>query len=188
VGIGSTKITVLKPAVFLDRDGTLNVQVIREGKPYAPRELKDFKLFPDVVESCAALKKAGYLLIVATNQPDVGRGDMPKATVEAMHAELLRLIPSLDLIEVSYDSGKDPAPRRKPEPGMLLDAAKTLNIDLSRSWMVGDRWRDIDCGKRAGVKTVFIDYTYDEVLQAKPDYTVSNFKAATEVILKATMS
>ena len=71
---------------------------------------------------------------------------------------------------------------------MLLDAAKALNIDLSRSWMVGDRWRDIDCGKRAGVKTVFIDYTYDEVLQAKPDYTVSNFKTATEVILKAPMS
>jgi len=188
VGIGSAKITVSKPAVFLDRDGTLNVQVIRDGKPYAPRELKDFRLFPDIIESCAALKKAGYLLIVATNQPDVGRGYMPQATVEAMHAELLRLIPSLDLIEVSYDSGKEPSPRRKPEPGMLLDAAKSLNIDLSRSWMVGDRWRDVDCGKRAGVKTVFIDYAYDEVLQAKPDYTVSNFKAAAEVILKATMS
>jgi D-glycero-D-manno-heptose 1,7-bisphosphate phosphatase len=185
VGIGSTKITVSKPAVFLDRDGTLNVQVIRDGKPYAPRELKDFRLFPDIIESCAALKKAGYLLIVATNQPDVGRGDMPQATVEAMHAELLRLIPSLDLIEVSYESGKEPSARRKPEPGMLLDAAKSLNIDLSRSWMVGDRWRDIDCGKRAGVKTIFIDYTYDEVLQAKPDYIVSNFKEAAKIILNS---
>jgi D-glycero-D-manno-heptose 1,7-bisphosphate phosphatase len=144
VGIGRTKITVLKPAVFLDRDGTLNVQVIRDGKPYAPRELKDFTLFPNVIESCEALKKAGFLLVVATNQH-----------------------------------------RRKPEPGMLLDAAKALGIDLRGSWMVGDRWRDVDCGKRAGVKTVFIDFSYDEVLHAKPDFTVSSFKEAVSTILKA---
>ncbi len=185
MGIGLTKITVLKPAVFLDRDGTLNVQVIRDGKPYAPRELKDFTLFPNVIESCEALKEAGFLLVVATNQPDVGRGDMPQATVEAMHAELLKVVPSIDLIEVAYDSGKEPAHRRKPEPGMLLDAAKALGIDLRRSWMVGDRWRDVDCGKRAGVKTVFIDFSYDEVLHAKPDFTVSSFKDAVSTILKA---
>jgi D-glycero-D-manno-heptose 1,7-bisphosphate phosphatase len=175
---------VLKPAVFLDRDGTLNVQVIRDGKPYAPRLLSDFSLFPQVPENCAALKAAGFTLVVATNQPDVGRGDMPQHIVEAMHKELLKEVPSIDRIEVSYDSGKMPARRRKPEPGMLLDAAEVLGIDLSKSWMVGDRWRDVDCGKRAHVRTVFIDFGYNEKLQSMPDFTVHSFSEAVAVILK----
>jgi D-glycero-D-manno-heptose 1,7-bisphosphate phosphatase len=74
-------------------------------------------------------------------------------------------------------------PRRKPEPGMLLDAARALNLDLSRSWMVGDRWRDIDCGRRAGVRTVFIDFGYAEELRAQPDFTVASFSAAVAAIL-----
>jgi D-glycero-D-manno-heptose 1,7-bisphosphate phosphatase len=177
---------VLKPAVFLDRDGTLNVQIVRDGKPYAPRLLQDFKLFPEVPINCYHLKEAGFILVVATNQPDVGRGDMPLATVEAMHKKLLKEIPVLDRIEVSYDSGKEPSYRRKPEPGMLLDAAKELNIDLSKSWMVGDRWRDIDCGKRANVKTIFIDFGYSEELKAKPDFIVSSFAEAVSIILAQT--
>jgi D-glycero-D-manno-heptose 1,7-bisphosphate phosphatase len=175
---------VLKPAVFLDRDGTLNIQVIRDGKPYAPRLLSDFTLFKDVPESCALLKASGFMLVVATNQPDVGRGDVDQACVEAMHQKLLSLVPSLDRVEVSYDSGKTPAPRRKPEPGMLLDAADALGLDLSKSWMVGDRWRDVDCGKRAHVRTVFIDFGYNEKLQSMPDFTVHSFSEAVAVILK----
>src|SRR5580704_14810365 len=79
-----------RPAVFVDRDGTLNVQSVREGKPYPPQTIGEFRIFPGVPESCRALKKAGHLLVVATNQPDVGRGDQPQAVVEAMHAQLLR--------------------------------------------------------------------------------------------------
>lgn len=175
-----------RPAVFLDRDGTLNVQVVRDGKPYAPRELSDFRLYPDVPEACRRLKAAGFALVVATNQPDVGRGDMPLAAVESMHEQLRRLIPEIDRIEVSYDPGRgEPAPRRKPEPGMLLDAAKAMDLDLSRSWMVGDRWRDVDCGKRAGVRTVFIDWGYVEKLDSPPDFTVKSFGAGADIILKS---
>src|SRR5262249_20728402 len=151
----------------LDRDGTLNVQLIRDGLPYSPRSLNEFRLFPDVQAGCARLHAAGYLLIVATNQPDVGRGLQARELVEAMHGKLRELVPEIDRIEVCYAPGgaeSPPDPRRKPEPGMLLDAARTLGIDLARSWMVGDRWRDIDCGKRAGVRTVFIDYDYAESL------------------------
>ena len=175
------------PAVFLDRDGTLNVQMIREGKPYPPQTLEDFRLFPDVPAACAQLAAAGYMLIVATNQPDVGRGTQSQAVVEAMHAKLRALVPHIAHIEVCYAPGRadsPPDPRRKPEPGMLLDAARALGLDLGRSWMIGDRWRDIDCGRRAGVRTVFIDFGYAEELRAPPDFIVRSFAEAAAVILR----
>ena len=175
-----------RPAVFVDRDGTLNVQVIREGKPYAPASVAEFRLFPGVPEACQALHAAGYVLVVATNQPDVGRGLQSQAVIEAMHEQLRRLVPEIARIEACYAPGRDespPDPRRKPEPGMLLDAARELQLDLARSWMIGDRWRDIDCGHRAGVRTVFIDFGYEENLQTRPDFTVKNFPEAARIIL-----
>src|SRR5687768_15696879 len=96
----------LRPAVFLDRDGTLNVQVVRDGKPYPPDTLADFRLYEGVVESCARLKAAGIALVVVTNQPDVGRGKQMRAVVESMHAHLQQLVPSLDLIQVCYHGGE----------------------------------------------------------------------------------
>jgi D-glycero-D-manno-heptose 1,7-bisphosphate phosphatase len=175
-----------QPAVFLDRDGTLNVQLVRDGKPYAPERTEDFRLYEGIPEACRALKAAGFALVVATNQPDVGRGLVAQSVIEAMHTRLLELIPEIDRVEVSYDPGKgDVAPRRKPGPGMLLDAARTLNLDLGRSWMVGDRWRDIECGKNAGVRTVFIDYGYSDEYDTKPDFTVKSFPEAVAVILAA---
>jgi D-glycero-D-manno-heptose 1,7-bisphosphate phosphatase len=173
-----------RPAVFLDRDGTLNVQVVRDGKPYPPRTLAEFQLFPDVPAACRALKVAGYVLVVTTNQPDVGRGDQPRSEVEAMHDRLRALLPEIDRIEVCYDPGRgEPSQRRKPEPGMVLDAAAALDLDLARSWMVGDRWRDVDCGHRAGLRTIFIDFGYDESLQAPPNFTVKSFGDAAKIIL-----
>jgi D-glycero-D-manno-heptose 1,7-bisphosphate phosphatase len=173
----------LRPAVFLDRDGTLNVQSVRDGKPYAPVRLEDFKLYEGVPEGCRAMKAAGYALVVATNQPDVGRGDVPRSAIEAMHAGLLELVPEIDRIEVCYDPADGLSNRRKPEPGMLLDAASALGIDIAGSWMVGDRWRDVDCGKRAGVRTVFIDFGYSEAFRSRPDYVVRSFPEAVALIL-----
>lgn len=176
-----------RPAVFLDRDGTLNRPVIRDGRPFPPRTAAEFALFDGVAAACRELRAAGYVLVVATNQPDVGRGTLARAAVEAMHAKLRALIPELDRIEVCYAPGQGrPDPddrRRKPEPGMLLDAARDLGLDLARSWMVGDRWRDVDCGHRAGVRTVFLDFGYAEALRAAPDYTAPSFAAAARIIL-----
>ena len=180
----------LRPAVFLDRDGTLNLQVVRAGKPYPPATLAEFALFPGVPEACAQLAAAGYVLVVATNQPDVGRGDQAQSVVEAMHARLRELVPAITHIEVCYAPGQGVAHaedyRRKPAPGMITDAASNLGLDLARSWMVGDRWRDLDCGQRAGLRTVFIDFGYDEALRAAPDFTVKDFTAAAAVILRYT--
>jgi len=176
------------PAVFLDRDGTLNRQVIRDGRPYPPATPAEFELFEGVPEACAQLAAAGFVLVVATNQPDVGRGTQSQAVVEAMHARLRDLVPPIEHIEVCYAPGREqsgpPDRRRKPEPGMLLDAAMKLDLDLSRSWMIGDRWRDIDCGKRAGVRTILIDFGYAEELRAAPDFTVRSFGEAVAVILR----
>jgi D-glycero-D-manno-heptose 1,7-bisphosphate phosphatase len=174
------------PAVFLDRDGTLNVQVVRDGKPYPPASLAEFRLFPDVPQACADLAAAGYVLVVVTNQPDVGRGTQSQAVVEAMHARLRQLVPQIARVETCYAPGHgEDDPRRKPAPGMLLDAAAALQLDLTRSWLVGDRWRDIDCGRRAGVRTVFIDFGYAEELRATPDFTVRSFDEAARIILDA---
>jgi len=174
----------LRPAVFLDRDGVLNIQLVRDGKPFAPERLEDFRLYDGAAGECRALKAAGYALVVATNQPDVGRGLVAQAVIEAMHERLLALIPEIDRVEVSYDPGRgEDSPRRKPGPGMLLDAAKALGLDLARSWMVGDRWRDVECGKRAGVRTVFIDYGYSDEHDTHPDHTVPSLHEAVAIIL-----
>jgi len=177
----------LRPAVFLDRDGTLNVQVVRAGKPYPPDTIGEFRLFDGVAEACARLKAAGFVLVVATNQPDVGRGKQDQAVVEAMHAHLHRLVPSLDLIQVCYHGGEahgQPCACRKPKPGMLLDAARTLGLDLARSWMVGDRWGDTDAGHAAGCRTVFIDHGYTERSpEAPPHFTVRTLPQAVGIIL-----
>lgn len=178
---------LLRPAVFLDRDGTLNVPVVRDGKPYAPAILAEFALLPGAAEACRALAAAGYVLVVATNQPDVGRGTQPQSVVEEMHARLRELIPEIARIEVCYAPGQGKASpedyRRKPEPGMLLDAAAALGLDLARSWMIGDRWRDIDCGHRAGVLTVLVDFGYREELTTPPDFTVKSISEAAAIVL-----
>jgi D-glycero-D-manno-heptose 1,7-bisphosphate phosphatase len=178
------------PAVFLDRDGTLNLQIVRDGKPYPPQTVDEFRLFPGAADACARLAASGYVLVVATNQPDVGRGTQSQSVIEAMHAKLQQLIPQISRIEVCHAPGNSHAPdvpsdpRRKPNPGMLLDAAHHLGLDLTRSWMVGDRWRDIDCGQRAGVRTVFIDFGYAEQLRAPPGFTVRSISEAADVILR----
>jgi len=186
----AAKNSALLPAVFLDRDGTLNRQIIRDGKPYPPNTLAEFELFPDVPSACAELAAAGYTLIVATNQPDVGRGTQTQAIVESMHTRLLALAPSITRVEVCYAPGQGTAHpddyRRKPAPGMIHDAVRALDLDLTSSWMVGDRWRDIDCGKRAGLKTIFIDFGYAEELHENPDHTVKSFAEAARIILAAT--
>ena len=172
-------------AVFLDRDGVLNRSIVRDGKPYPPMRAEDFELLPGVVEACGKLKAAGFLLVVATNQPDVGRGTLAREVVEAMHAKMRTTLP-LDRIEVCYDAGAahgQPSEFRKPAPGMLLRAAREMDIALAESWMVGDRWRDIDCGAAAGCRTVFIEHGYDEPLRQSPNFRANSLAEAADIIL-----
>ena len=174
-------------AVFLDRDGVLNRALERDGKPYPPTSLAEFEILPGVPEACAKLKAAGFLLVVATNQPDVGRRTLPQASVEAIHAFMCGKLP-IDRVEVCYHPGhgESNCDCRKPRPGMLLRAAHDLGISLAQSWMVGDRWRDIDCGHAAACRTVLIERSYAEPLRQQPDFRARDLTEAANIILRAT--
>lgn len=169
----------MKRAVFLDRDGVLNNSIVKDGKPYPPRTLEEFKLIDGMKEGLLELKKKGFLLIVVTNQPDVGRGTQKKEIVEQFHEKLRREFP-IDDIYVCFDDAD--VVNKKPAPGMLLTAAKKWDIDLKSSYMVGDRWKDVEAGHRAGCKTVFIHYGYEEKNPDNADQTVSSPIEATEFI------
>jgi D-glycero-D-manno-heptose 1,7-bisphosphate phosphatase len=178
--------TATRKAVFLDRDGVINQCKVVEGKPYPPSGIDEFVILPGVMEACRKLKQAGYFLIVATNQPDVGRGTLKREVVDSIHERMGQQLP-IDRVEVCFHPGQGESncDCRKPKPGMLLGAAAELNIDLRRSWMVGDRWRDIDCGHAAGCRTILIDYHYGEPLRQQPDFRVNNLLEAADLILKA---
>jgi D-glycero-D-manno-heptose 1,7-bisphosphate phosphatase len=169
-------------AVFLDRDGVINANIQRDGKPVAPTSLDQFQLLPGVVEATQRLKAAGYLLIVATNQPDVANGLTSNAIVDAMHDEIRRQMP-VDDIKVCYHREQDGCRCRKPKPGMLLEAAKDYGIDLASSYMVGDRWRDTEAGRAAGCLTIFVDYGYEQDGPNWPDMIAQSLPDAVTQIL-----
>ena len=169
-------------AVFLDRDGVINQVFVRDGKPYAPMALEEFSIYADVPAAIERLKQAGYLTIVVTNQPDVARGKVPRETIDALHARMHELLPIDDCLVCPHDDGECQC--RKPLPGMLLEASERHGIDLHRSVMVGDRWRDVDAGRNAGCQTVFIDRGYREQLPEHPPHHVcSSLGAAVAWIL-----
>jgi D-glycero-D-manno-heptose 1,7-bisphosphate phosphatase len=173
---------VTRRAVFLDRDGVINRGIIIDGKPYPPRNLEELEVLPGVAEALARLHDASFLLIVATNQPDVARGTQTRAMVEAMHERLAEELP-IDAFYACYHDEGDGCDCRKPKPGMLLAAARDHDIDLARSYMVGDRWRDTGCGQNAGCTAVFLDFAYDERQPVPPFLRVHSMAEAADRIL-----
>ena len=177
MGIGALK------AVFLDRDGVLNEPVVRDGKPHPPAGIEELSIYPDAAAALARLKAAGYLLIVVTNQPDVARGTTPRAAVEAINAALGAALPIDDFLVCWHDDA-DICACRKPKPGLMKEAAGRYGIDLSRSFLIGDRWRDIDAGAAAGCRTVLIDRHYRErPPEHAPDFRADSIGAAVEWLL-----
>ncbi len=169
-------------AVFLDRDGVLNRAVIRAGRPYPPEALSELEIAPGVEQGCRALREAGFLLVGITNQPDVARGRTEKKVVEEINGYLSNRL-SMDSFRVCYHDDADGCECRKPKPGLILEAAGDRQIDLGASFMVGDRWKDIEAGRRAGCRTVLIDNHYAEANRSQPTFTVKNFEEAVRVIL-----
>lgn len=172
-----------RKAVFLDRDGVLNRAIVREGKPYPPATLADLEIMPGAPEALAALKELGFVLIVVTNQPDIARGTQGLDSIQAINDAIASRLP-IDATYVCPHDDADECDCRKPKPGLLLRAAAERSIDLRASFMIGDRWRDIEAGRNAGSSTIFIDYGYREKHpDPAADFTVKTIGEAAGVIL-----
>ena len=172
----------MRRAVFLDRDGVINANLERDGRPVAPTTLAEFRILPGVEDAVRRLKERGYLVIVITNQPDVANGLTERSTVEAMH-DVIRARLLVDDIKTCFHNDAAGCECRKPKPGLILTAAAEHGIDLAGSYVVGDRWRDVAAGRAAGCSTIFIDYGYSETLHQPPDYCTTSLLKAAHLIL-----
>lgn len=171
-------------AVFLDRDGVINESLIYNGKPHAPTSLNDFHILPGVTESIINLKAAGYKVVIVTNQPDLSTGKQTWESLNEIHTFLNDQC-LIDMIKVCSHTSEDHCSCRKPNPGMLIEASKELGIDLTESYMIGDRWGDIEAGQRSGCKnSFFIDYGYTEKQPTGDFILVNSLRECAEIILK----
>lgn len=183
MGVGA--LVMMRQAVFLDRDGVLNEAIIRNDKPYPPASLAELKIPLDAGEALFSLKKVGFLLIGATNQPDVARGKASLATVELINQTIQQQL-CLDDVYVCFHDDVDQCACRKPLPGLLVQAAKKHNVNLQNSFMIGDRWKDIDAGFHAGCKTILLRQSYQEKnLKQQPNFVASSLCEAAEWILSS---
>jgi D-glycero-D-manno-heptose 1,7-bisphosphate phosphatase len=169
-------------AVFLDRDGVLNEAVVRNGNPYPPDSLETLVVPTDAKPALQRLHERGFRLVMVTNQPDIARKKVQRETVYRINDHLRSLL-ALDAVEVCEHDDADGCDCRKPAPGMLVRAAQRDGIALSRSFMVGDRWRDIEAGRRAGCRTLLIGDGYAEGLKSPPDVAVASLSEAADWIL-----
>jgi D-glycero-D-manno-heptose 1,7-bisphosphate phosphatase len=170
-------------AVFLDRDGTLNEPTVVDGVSRPPTSVENLRLVPGASSACLALRAAGLLLICATNQPDIARGSTSPATVDALNDEVRRQL-SLDRVLTCPHDDRHGCECRKPAPGLLLQGALEFGVDLSRSVMVGDSWRDVEAGRRAGCATVLIERGHSGAVVTAPDLRVTGLSAAVSWILE----
>lgn len=170
-------------AVFFDRDGVLNEAPIKDGKPLPPANLQELVIPHDAHDAMRRLKDAGFVLLGVTNQPDVVRGIQRQEIVEAINAVLLGRLP-LERFFVCYHDDNDRCSCRKPQPGLLIQAAAEYGIDLARSFMIGDRWRDVEAGRRAGCVTIRLSGAHlEEDVRTFPDYTALSLSDAAAWIL-----
>jgi transaldolase len=167
----------VRRAVFLDRDGVLNEPVVRDGRPHPPGTAGDLVVYAGAPDALRLLREHGFALIVVTNQPDVARGTTTLGRVQAINARLRGALPLDDVLVCPHDD-PDGCECRKPKPGLLQQGARLHCIDLARSYLVGDRWRDIEAGKAAGCTTIFIDRGYAERAPSTPAARVASIGEA----------
>ncbi|MEA2235621.1 MAG: D-glycero-D-manno-heptose 1,7-bisphosphate phosphatase [Thermoanaerobaculia bacterium] len=173
---------VVARAVFLDRDGVINRAIVRDGKPHPPESVDELEVLSGVADALSKLRSAGFRLIVITNQPDVARGTQTRDKVEAMHERLASEL-AIDEVLTCFHDGDD-CDCRKPKPGAILAAARRHDVEVERSFMVGDRWRDIEAGQRAGCRCLFVDNGYRERQPEAPFVRVPSLAAAADWILE----
>lgn len=175
---------MMRRAVFLDRDGVINKAIVQNGIPHPPASISELEILPGVPEALRKLHDLDYLLIVITNQPDASRGAIKKENIEAINAKILSNFP-IDEIKTCFHDDIDKCQCRKPLPGAIFEAANQYRINLSRSFMIGDRWRDIEAGRKSGCTTFFVDYGYEEKRIITADYSVASLLEAQKIITES---
>jgi D-glycero-D-manno-heptose 1,7-bisphosphate phosphatase len=187
--MGRDALTVLsaQPAVFLDRDGVLNEAIIRNGKPDSPCDPGELIITQGACGALEQLKREGFLLIVVTNQPNIARGKTTRAEVDQLNARVATILP-LDAIEVCEHDDEDQCECRKPKPGMILRAQEKFGVNLARSFMIGDRWRDVEAGRRAGCRTILVGEGYGEIFPHAPTLKVASLLEAASWIIQQSRS
>ncbi len=166
-------------AVFLDRDGVLNEPVFRgSGKPIAPWTLDEFHIL-DVGEPLNRLKDMGYLLFIVTNQPDIAKGIVDAEVVDEMNAMLLERYP-ISEAAVCPHADEDGCSCRKPKPGMILSLAEKWNVDLGKSYLIGDNWKDIEAGRNAGATSILLGREYNKGVEA--DHRAEDLREAVDLM------
>ncbi|MDP6397416.1 MAG: HAD-IIIA family hydrolase [Arenicellales bacterium] len=168
-------------AVFLDRDGVINQAPVRHGHPFSPASIEEFKWVEGIHAVSRKIVSSGFDIFCITNQPDVGRGLQQLDVVEQFHQMVQDELP-IEKIYACYHDGTSPCDCRKPEPGLLLQAAEEFELELTQSWLVGDRWKDIDAGNAAGCHTIFLDYGYDEHLRSPPNHVIGSVHEIADLI------
>ncbi len=167
-------------AIFFDRDGVLiEAPVDVHKKPKSIKKLKELKFTNFIIKVCKILSKNYYLFMI-TNQPDFKRKNNTKKNINEINKFIKKKL-NLKKIFVCF-CDDDSCPNRKPNPGMILKAQKLFNINLKDSYVVGDRWRDLGAGKKAGCKTIFIDRKYKEKNPYKPDFTIKSVKKILKIL------
>ena len=166
-------------AVFFDRDGTLMEEVEYCADPAKVR------VYPGVPEAVRKIKEGGFRTFITTNQSGIGRGGITEAQYLAVQDELLRQLgaEAIDAVYFCPDPPGTPSTRRKPEPGMLWEAAAAYDIDLARSFVIGDKSADIECGRRAGARTILVLTGYGARQRCRPDFTVDDLTQAVPLVL-----
>ena len=152
---------VINKAVFFDRDGVLNRAIIKDKKPYAPRNFSKFVLYKSTPEFIKILCNKGYKIFLVTNQPDIGNGFTDLSELNKMHDYLCSLI-KFDEIFVCLHSQSQKCICRKPSPFFVLEAKKKYNLNLKNSYFIGDRYSDYQTANKAGCNFLFIDRFYRE--------------------------
>lgn len=171
-------------AVFLDRDGVVNRALVRDGKPFPPRHENELILLEGVKEAVCKLKCNGFEVAVLTNQPDVSRGLVSIELVEKFH-KLIKEQTGINYFYSCFHDDSDFCDCRKPRIGLITKAAKDLKVDIQGCFIVGDRWRDIEAGQKAGCQCFFIDYGYAEERPKPPFNTVTSLLDAADFIIRS---
>lgn len=166
-------------AIFLDRDGVINKVILKDNKPFSPRRINEFKLLPEIVNFLNTLKKTGFINIVVTNQPDIARNLMDMKELNKMHEIIRTNLPVDDILVCPHDDFHN-CNCRKPKAGMIIEASEKWNIDLKKSFMVGDSWKDVKAGKSVGCRTILVDASYNQEVEC--DYRVDNLAEAVNII------